>query len=591
MSAKDDLKNRIMGLPDDEFAKLEKAIQRIEADKTAPDSATIQGEPVTKPVLSPFCGGFVTNSESPNNPNTMGSSGGFVGFVGFATIEPFENNPDDLPPFDLEVLPASIADYVKALATFTETPIEMAGSLALSALSVAAQRMFDVEARGSWHEPLSIYMAVIADSGSRKSGVQRPIFAPIREYEKLRRQDDAIDVAMNRQEYDILNRKIANLNKLIADPKIDQQQQTEYRNQLNEATMKLATFQRLYPLRLIVSDTTYEQLTVLMQNNNQTMAIVSPEATLLTELRTGKYGDKTGGELDVFLKSHDAEELYIDRLTRESIFLDHPHMAISICSQPNAATSFATDEIMRDRGMAARFLYCPAYLHSLVGKLCGNPPQIPQEIEDRYAEFFFSLLSMTCTSTKQETLYLSSEADAVLTEYIIQIDRRMPNDLNGIQDLAGKMHGTCVRLAGLLHVAKQVEIGNTDSAAIANEPISVDTFRGATRLCDYFLEAAKLILLPDSQDQERADAMYIMTFMPTDGSPITLRALRAKCSRFKRKNQMIKDPQRFDKLVAELARRQYLRIEQPAPGKKGGRPSELVYANPMYFQTKSNTEK
>jgi replicative DNA helicase len=62
-----------------------------------------------------------------------------------------------LPPFPAELFPDWLAEQVFAVAEFTQTPIDLAGSLALACLSAAAGERAEVEVRGSWREPTNLY--------------------------------------------------------------------------------------------------------------------------------------------------------------------------------------------------------------------------------------------------------------------------------------------------------------------------------------------------------------------------------------------------------------------------------------------------
>ena len=78
--------------------------------------------------------------------------------------------------FPVDALPSWVADQVAAIAEFTQTPPDLAGCVALAALSTAAGGRATVEIRPGWREPLNIFTAVAMPPGSHKSAV----FAAIR---------------------------------------------------------------------------------------------------------------------------------------------------------------------------------------------------------------------------------------------------------------------------------------------------------------------------------------------------------------------------------------------------------------------------
>lgn len=83
-----------------------------------------------------------------------------------------------LPTYPADALPGWVADQVTAVAEFTQTPIDLAGCLALAALSTAAGGRAIVNVRGTWIEPVNIFTVVAMPPGSRKSAVFRAMTNP-----------------------------------------------------------------------------------------------------------------------------------------------------------------------------------------------------------------------------------------------------------------------------------------------------------------------------------------------------------------------------------------------------------------------------
>jgi hypothetical protein len=92
---------------------------------------------------------------------------GFVSFVSFPT----------------DAFPKPIADMVRAVAEATQTDLAMAGTSAISALSACAGGNVEIQVRDGWIEPLCTYSATVAESGERKSPVQKPLLAPVLDVE------------------------------------------------------------------------------------------------------------------------------------------------------------------------------------------------------------------------------------------------------------------------------------------------------------------------------------------------------------------------------------------------------------------------
>ncbi len=95
----------------------------------------------------------------------------------------------------MEALPAWVGDYVQAVATETETPVDLPGRIALAALSTAAGGRAEVEVRGRWHEPVNIFTVVALPPGSRRSAVFSAIIRPLLDVERDLANDAKVAIA------------------------------------------------------------------------------------------------------------------------------------------------------------------------------------------------------------------------------------------------------------------------------------------------------------------------------------------------------------------------------------------------------------
>ncbi|WP_425464800.1 DUF3987 domain-containing protein [Nonomuraea terrae] len=85
----------------------------------------------------------------------------------------------ELPPFPVHALPAWVAEHVSAVTEETQTPLDLASCVSLAALSTAAGGRAVVNVRGSWVEPVNLFVLVAMPPGSRKSAVFRAMTAPL----------------------------------------------------------------------------------------------------------------------------------------------------------------------------------------------------------------------------------------------------------------------------------------------------------------------------------------------------------------------------------------------------------------------------
>ncbi len=122
-------------------------------------------------------------------------------------VKPIPFSKYTMMRFPIESLPKEIRDYVEAVAESTQTPIDMAGTLALSVLSVCLQGKYCIQGKSDWIEPLNTYMLVIASPPERKSAVQRAMVKALNDYEMEYNKIHASNVETSRMKKRILERK------------------------------------------------------------------------------------------------------------------------------------------------------------------------------------------------------------------------------------------------------------------------------------------------------------------------------------------------------------------------------------------------
>ena len=88
-------------------------------------------------------------------------------------------------PFPVHCLPRVIGDQVQAVATFTQTPLDLAGAVVLAVLAAAVGGRVTVKVKNGWREPTNLFLAIALPPGSRKSPVFSELTAPMLEAERI----------------------------------------------------------------------------------------------------------------------------------------------------------------------------------------------------------------------------------------------------------------------------------------------------------------------------------------------------------------------------------------------------------------------
>ena len=394
------------------------------------------------------------------------------------------------PPFPINCLPVTIKNYVLAVAEATQTPVDMAGVAALTVMAVCVQGKYEVRAKSDWREPLNLYSVIIANPAERKSTIIAFLTLPINQYEKEWNENHKFEIERNKSEKICLEKAIAKLSDDFAkfgDLKIF--------SKLMQKRDELTNFKELHPLRLLADDTTPEALISLLANNEGKMSVISSEGGIF-EILQGRYTQSVN--IDVFLKAHCGDVIKIDRKGREYESIENPCLTILLSIQPQVLYGIMSNDIFRGRGLTARFLY--TFPTSKIGTRKHDTKPIPDKYAQEYKKLCYNLLDIPSNNIVK-VLQLSKGATELSANFAEKLEPRLIDSLENIADFAGKLHGTVLRIAGILHLID----GNTDS-----QLISPNTMRNAIKMGHYFLKYAKIAYQLMGADKQTQGAKYIL---------------------------------------------------------------------------------
>lgn len=496
----------------------------------------------------------------------------------FEIFEPFDiADTTQLPPFPVECLPPALRDYAQAIADSKQVSVDMAAVACLTVVSLAVHGKVLVNPKPGWIEPVNLYTVVVALPSDRKSPTLQAVAAPVYAYVKQENEQRAPEIEEYQTKKGILVKYINNILESISKPS----NKTVTMEDVLAKKRELAELEEeaVRPLRLMADDVTPEKLVDLMADNGGKMAIVSSEGGIF-DLIAGRYSDKLN--LDIFLKAYSGDPVMVDRKNGPSKQIDRPALTILLMTQPKVLTSIMGNGEFRGRGFLARFLY--SIPKSIVGARKYETPDIPISVKEAYRVLITSLLSIP-DADNPPLIRFSPEAYEVSKKFFEELEPRLVDDLEDIEDWAGKFHGQVMRIAALLHCCQYT----TDAAS---SPLSAETVQRAVTVGNYFLEHAKAAfdIMGMAEPQEEKDAKYILKRLDTvEGDSISKRDLQQLC----KNKDGFKTMEEFEPKLLPLVDRGYLHIETVASGKKG-RPTEIVYINPEYklkYQKSQKSQK
>jgi replicative DNA helicase len=470
-----------------------------------------------------------------------------------------------VPPFPVDALPDWMAAHVTAVAELTQTPPDLAGCLALVALSTAAGGRVRVEIRPGWSEPVNLYSVVVLPPASRKSAVFKAMTRPIRMVEKELVEQAKVDIEAARigrraaQEFADRAEK-AVLSADGADRDAALEAAVNAAMQVDKNTLPKAP-------RLIADDATPEVVATLLADHGGRIAVLSAEGGLFGTL-AGRYSGAPN--LDVFLKGHAGDLHLVDRQGREATAVEEPAITLGLTIQPSVLDGLARNESFRGTGLLARIMYSLPV--NTVGNRISRPTAPEPDIGDAYDLRIRSLVRELAEWTDPAVLVFTPAADDLMADLQDEIEPRL-HPVTGswahLGDWGGKQAGLTARIAALLHLAHNPPVGPglsppTSSPLPAASPTTPHTTPWPrSTACDPVIDDAHVVL------------DWIKRTQPNS---FTVRELFTTASRA-----------RFKK-VADLAPaldllEQHGHIHQVSPATHSGRgrkPSPTYYVHPTY---------
>ena len=478
----------------------------------------------------------------------------------------------ELPTFPVEVLPGWLGEYVAAVATATQTPPDLAGTLALAVLATVAAGAVEVEPRPGWREPLCLFVAVGMDAGARKSAVFTALTRPVADFER----DQAAAALPGVTETAVL-RRIADQAAATAEAAAGKAPAGQQEEARAEAIARAAEASPLVvpPVpRWLVDDATPEALAGLLATYGR-IALLSPEGDVFDQM-AGRYNQAAGPNLGVYLKGHAGDLFKVDRRGRPPEYVERPCLTIGLAVQPAVLRGLAARPGFGGRGLLARFLY--SLPESLVGRRQVGPPTVPAAVADHYTRELQALaasLSTPAGDDEPAVLTLGQEAGELLLAFERDLEPRLAADRGDLAHLAGwaaKLAGATCRLAALLHLASHLRDGWA-------QPITADSFAGAARLAGYLVEHARAVFDLMGADPRIEDARWLLDWISRTGQAQFSRrdAHQAARGRFRKAADL-------EPALALLEEHGWVRrVDADPPGSKGGRPpSPRFIVNPLH---------
>ncbi len=372
----------------------------------------------------------------------------------------------DLAPFPVEAM-YPFEQYISSLATFTQTPPDLAGVIVLGFAGGAVAGKFQVNA--GWLEELSLYCAVVMGPGNRKSEVFKHASRPVARFEREVQEAMRPEILQNKVSLEMKKSRLSYLRKVHEREK-DSTKRDQTEAEMLQAVREVDEAGRkpMEDPRLIASDTTPEKLASLLAAHGETMIIASADGLHALD-RACRYTRDGNPNLDIYLMGHDGDRCIVDRQLGGTIRLERPVLTIVSAIQPIVLQQLAAVPAFTGRGMLDRFAWSvPRSNQGYRNQREVIPINRAAELE--YEETMSRMLKVKMNVDRPGVLRVHVEPLAMFREFAQSVEERLKEegDLEELPGWASKLPGLVLRIAGVLAIAERPEAPEIDNKVMGN---------------------------------------------------------------------------------------------------------------------------
>ena len=359
-------------------------------------------------------------------------------------------------PYPLEALPSGLGDAVREVLEFVQCPIALAACSALSALSVSAQHLANVRRAEGLTSPVSIYTLAIAESGERKSSVDKHFTTAITAWEANQAELAKPDVKRYQVEHDSWSMQYEGLKQKIKATAAAEKPTGILTQHLHQLKSDEPTPVRVP--RLIYGDATPEQLGYALAKHWPSAGVLSSEAGIVFG-SYGMSGDSAMRNMALLNVLWDGGTHSIDRRTTDSYKIQDARLTMGLAVQADTVRTFFNNSkgLARGTGFLARFLI--AWPDSTQGnRLFKEPPTAWPKLtvfSERITQLLNKIPELNeFGGISPITLDFSNEAKKAWITFHndVELELRNGGDFTDAKDIASKAADNVARLAALFHL-------------------------------------------------------------------------------------------------------------------------------------------
>ena len=339
------------------------------------------------------------------------------------------------PKFPTHIFPKPITDFFEEIQEKNGfDPAYLSGAY-LAILSTILGTNYKVYINDRWSLHPTIWLALVGDSGTKKTPSIKPITAALKRINDIKYTEYLVQKTIDNEE-----------DKDIVTP----------------------------PKQILIQDTTYEALINALENNPKGVLLQIDELRSLFE-----ESNQLSKSLTKLLSIFNNEPISINRKTNgEYIKIDKPFMSILGGIQTNLFEDLLKGGRL-DSGFAYRFLFVQESERKTIGTL----ENIDRSIEKKFEDFLTNLININKTTTEIPiNIKLSEEAKNRFTDWRTTNHNKMVNTtIDSEKGYLSKMEAYVVKFALL------IEVSDSIATKVSVQQITDYSIERAIELSNYFI--------------------------------------------------------------------------------------------------------
>ncbi|HEN3279202.1 TPA: DUF3987 domain-containing protein [Yersinia enterocolitica] len=350
-------------------------------------------------------------------------------------------------PFPVDAFPQIIRNAIYEVEQHTQAPQALIAASALGAISLACQNQIDVCRLKNLSGPVSLFLLTLAESGERKSTVDKLLMEPLYQLEENLFEKYTHDLTVWRNDEAIFNiEKKALMSKLKSDIRCNKDHLAT-----NE---KLKALLALYPkspvrFKQIFNDATPAAIKDYLSGYWRSVGIMSDEAGTI-------FNGYTLNELPFINKMWDGAMFPVERKNEPEKLIKDARMTLSLMVQPDVFNGYLErkGDMAKGIGFFARCLIC--HPGSTQGNRQITSPVVSTEHLPIFHQRIMEIVN-ECISRNNENerlcLRFNAEAEKRWIAFSNNVEYEMGilGKLSNFKDYASKMAENMARIAALLH--------------------------------------------------------------------------------------------------------------------------------------------